>query len=512
VQQGAQDQGFKVDAVPLKPTRVANPHFVTGKASDVHAIYDFESKELGHGHYGVVRLGTHKTSKAKFAIKTIRKAKVSRLEALKREIDILQQCDHPNIIKLVEVHEDEKFIHLVQELCTGGELFDRIIAAGHYTEHDAKKLMFKLLGAVNHCHAKDIVHRDLKPENFIFTTKAKDAEVMVIDFGLSCAVDIKHHMHMHTRVGTPYYIAPEVLKKDYTAACDIWSLGVILYILLCGYPPFYGDTDPEIFARVKRGTFDFPVEEWGRVSTQAKQLIQSMLHLDMEVRPTAQQCIEHPWFAEVDAADHPHAQVATLSASNLGQFREFAHHNKLKKVALGVIAQHLTESEIGELREIFMSMDTEHTGLISIEGLSTAMQRSHFHLVDSELQELLSGLDINQNKVIDYKEFLAATMKRNHFLREERLHYAFETLTVASAEGGDKYIGIDVLSQIMGSESHAKEVMGDIDLNHDGRISYNEFQAMMQSDMLQPLGHPLDTAMAEAEADQQEAKRSKMEE
>jgi len=350
VRQGAQAGQQAFAAVQLKQNRTASTHYVTGKCTDVHGLYDFEAKELGHGHYGVVRLATDKITGEKFAIKTIRKAKVSKYDALRREIDILKSCDHPNIIRLVDVHEDEKSIHLVQELCTGGELFDRIIDRGHYTEHDAKQIMYKLLLAVNYCHEKGIVHRDLKPENFIFKTKDDDAEIKVIDFGLSCMG--KGGEHMHTRVGTPYYIAPEVLAKNYTLACDVWSLGVILYILLCGYPPFYGDSDPEIFDRVRKGYYDFDSEEWADVSDLAKLLIKDMLNMDMDVRPTAQQCLQNDWFADVDLPTSPHAETV-LSKKNLASLRSFTHHNKLKKLALGVIAQQLTEEEIGRLRDVF---------------------------------------------------------------------------------------------------------------------------------------------------------------
>lgn len=448
---------------------------MTGHESDVHAKYDFEAKELGHGHYGIVRLATHKVSKEKFAIKTIRKAKVSKYDALKREIDILRACDHPNIIRLVDVHEDEKSIHLVQELCTGGELFDKIIERGHYTEHDAKQIMYKLLLAVNYCHDKGIVHRDLKPENFIFKSGADDANIKVIDFGLSCMG--KAAEAMHTRVGTPYYIAPEVLAKNYTFACDVWSLGVIMYILLCGYPPFYGDSDPEIFDRVRKGYFDFDSDEWTVVSDLAKNLIKEMLNMDMEARPDAKECLQHDWFSDVDLPTSPHGHSdVVLSEQNMASLKDFIHHNKLKKLALGVIAQQLTEGEIGQLRDVFESMDTDQTGVVSIQELAEAMRKGGFGVLEEEVKTLLGGLDVNANNRVDYSEFLAATLRRNQFLREERLHRAFDHFDV----DGTGKISYENLVDVMGSEEHAKEIMHDVDLNHDGFISYEEFSAMME--------------------------------
>jgi calcium-dependent protein kinase len=224
-----------------------------------------------------------------YAIKSIRKSKVNKIEVLKREIDILKEVNHPNIIKLIEVHEDLKYLHLITELCTGGELFDRIIAKtqspeGHFSEKDAANLIRDILDAIAYCHdEKQIVHRDLKPENFLFASSADDAPVKIIDFGLS-RHEVNPGSMMKTKVGTPYYVAPEVLKRKYTKSCDIWSIGVITYILLCGYPPFYGDSDTQIFDSVRAGRFDFPSPEWDTMSDAAKDFISCLLKKDPEER------------------------------------------------------------------------------------------------------------------------------------------------------------------------------------------------------------------------------------
>lgn len=171
----------------------------------------------------------HRETGEWYAIKSIRKAKVSKIEVLKREIDILKEVRHPNIIRLMEVYEDERYLHLITELCTGGELFDRIIAKtqsseGHFSEHDAAKLVWDIIDAIRYCHSLGIVHRDLKPENFLFMTPADDAPIKIIDFGLSRHDDVVRGI-MKTKVGTPYYVAPEVLRREYTNSCDIWSIG-----------------------------------------------------------------------------------------------------------------------------------------------------------------------------------------------------------------------------------------------------------------------------------------------
>ena len=217
---------------------------ITDALTDVRVRYHINPKEIGHGHYGVVRKCMDRQTKEWYAIKSIRKSKVGRVDVLKREIDILKEVHHPNIIQLVEVHEDEKYLHLVTELCTGGELFDRIIAKtespeGHFSERDAAKIVRCILDAIAYCHdVKGIVHRDLKPENFLFKDPSENAPIKIIDFGLS-RYETQVGTMMKTKVGTPYYVAPEVLGREYTKSCDIWSIGVIAYILLCGYPPFY---------------------------------------------------------------------------------------------------------------------------------------------------------------------------------------------------------------------------------------------------------------------------------
>lgn len=206
----------------------SDPVQITDALNDVRVKYHINPKELGHGHYGVVRKCMNRETDEWYAIKSIRKAKVSKIEVLKREIEILKEVRHPNIIELVDVFEDAKYLHLVTELCTGGELFDRIIAKtqsaeGHYSEHDAASLIRDILDAIAYCHSKGIVHRDLKPENFLFLTEQETAPIKIIDFGLSRHNDA--NQIMKTKVGTPYYVAPEVLRREYTEAADIWSIG-----------------------------------------------------------------------------------------------------------------------------------------------------------------------------------------------------------------------------------------------------------------------------------------------
>jgi calcium-dependent protein kinase len=443
---------------------------------DVREKYKVNPREIGHGHYGVVRKCVNRETGVEYAIKSIKKSKVGRLESLIREINILRTVHHPNILSLVDVYEDEKFLHLVTELCTGGELFDRIIAKtnseeGRFTEQDAAKLVQQILSAIEYCHnVHNICHRDLKPENFLFKTSSEDAELKVIDFGLSRFDDMEEHMH--TRVGTPYYIAPEVLQRDYDKACDMWSIGVITYILLCGFPPFYGNSDQEIFMSIQRGVYDYPSPEWDSISDDAKDFIDSLLKKDPSERPTASEAAAHRWFTSVDALP-----TVVISENIKHSLSRFMGMSKLKKVALSVIANKLTEAEIGNLSKIFHTIDTDGSGTISIDELREALDNEGLEMLEDEIGELMSGLDIDGNNELDYSEFLAATMNVNLFIREDNIRHAFDYFD----SEGSGFIDMDVLVNIFGSEEHAREVVGQLDQNGDGKIDFEEFKAMMVS-------------------------------
>jgi len=450
---------------------------ITGVTSDIRTKYDIQNGEIGHGHYGVVRKCRNRETKHIYAVKSIKKSKVGRIDSLKREVQILRAVDHPNIIKLYDIYEDDKFLHLVMELCEGGELFDRIIAKtqsseGHYSEADCARLVQKITRAINYCHTiHNICHRDLKPENFIFKTKEENSELKIIDFGLSRYEDVG--IEMTTRVGTPYYIAPEVLNRRYDKSCDLWSIGVIMYILICGYPPFYGDTDAEIFASVKKGEFNFPSPEWDTISTLAKTLIQSLLSKEPSARPTAQQVLQHEWFSHVL---HDNFECVPIYESINASLKRFVCMNNLKKVALNVIAHQLSEAEIGQLSTVFSKLDGDGNGVISIEELERTLVDVEPGNVRSQVESLMQAADIDGNNCLDYREFLAATMERSIFVKEENIRQAFKYFDVDKKNS----ITLDNLVQTFGSEELAFQILGDVDTDGDGQISFAEFKTMME--------------------------------
>jgi len=432
-------------------------------------------------------------TKAWYAIKSIRKSKVSKIEVLKREIAILQEVKHPHIIELTDVFEDSKYLHLVTELCTGGELFDRIIAKtksseGHFSEHDAACLVRDILDAIAYCHDnKGIVHRDLKPENFLFLTEADDAPIKIIDFGLSRHNDTNHGI-MKTKVGTPYYVAPEVLRREYTKSCDIWSIGVISYILLCGYPPFYGDSDTEIFDSVRTGRFDFPSPEWDDISKTAKDFVTFLLQKDAKQRPTAAQAIDHTWIRMHDTstkAPSTRSSVRTGSTRST-TFQKFMAIQKLKKAALVVIATNLTEDQVGSLGDIFRQIDKVGDGHMTLTELDNAISQGQFpQEIKDNIDALKNELSLTGNDALNWREFLAATMDKNLVMREDKIRIAFDHFRHTE---GDCLTLTDFKDIFKGEEKQAKEVFTILDSDGDGKVSFEDFknaieQAMDPSDV-----------------------------
>jgi len=263
--------------------------------TDIDKVYDLKN-ELGRGAFSIVYLAVHKVSGQQFAVKVIDKKNLGKdyEKNLKMEVDILKKVSHSNIIALKELFDTPDKLYLVMELVTGGELFDKIVEKGSYTEVEASALVRKICSAVEYLHNIDIVHRDLKPENLLLKRADDDLEVAIADFGLSKIVG--QQMMMQTACGTPSYVAPEVLNASgYGKEVDMWSIGVITYILLCGFPPFYGDTVPEIFEQIMEANFDYPEEYWGGVSKEAKDFINKLLVVDSDSRMNAQDALKHTW-------------------------------------------------------------------------------------------------------------------------------------------------------------------------------------------------------------------------
>ncbi|KAF5462042.1 hypothetical protein F2P56_018083 [Juglans regia] len=435
-------------------------------------------KKLGQGQFGTTYLCTHKSTDAHYACKSIPKRKLlckEDYDDVWREIQIMHHLsEHPHVVRIEGTYEDSVFVHLVMELCAGGELFDRIVQKGHYSEREAVKLIKTIVGVVESCHSLGVMHRDLKPENFLFDSPGDDAKLKTTDFGLS--IFYKPGEAFHDVVGSPYYVAPEVLKKHYGPEADVWSAGVILYILLSGVPPFWAETETGIFRQILQGKLDFESAPWPSISESAKDLIRKMLERDPTKRISAHEVLCHPWIVDDTVApDKP------LGSAVLSRLKQFSAMNKLKKMALRVIAERLSEEEIGGLKELFKMIDTDNSGTITFEELKEGLKRVGTELMESEIKSLMEAADIDNSGSIDYGEFLAATLHVNKMEREENLIAAFSYFDKDSSG----YITIDELQQACKEfglgDVHLDDMIKEIDQDNDGRIDFGEFAAMMRT-------------------------------
>ncbi|XP_055814379.1 calcium-dependent protein kinase 17-like isoform X2 [Solanum dulcamara] len=461
-----------------KPSKAAPIGPVLGRPmEDIKATYTL-GKELGRGQFGVTHLCTHKQTGEQFACKTIAKRKLVNkedIEDVRREVQIMHHLtEQPNIVELKGAYEDKHSVHLVMELCAGGELFDRIIAKGHYTERAAASLLRTIVQIVHTCHSMGVIHRDLKPENFLLLSKDEDAPLKATDFGLS--VFYKQGDVFKDVVGSAYYIAPEVLKRRYGPEVDIWSIGVMLYILLCGVPPFWAESENGIFNTILRGHVDFSSDPWPSISSGAKDLVRKMLNSDPSQRLTALQVLNHSWIKEDgEAPDTP------LDNAVLNKLKNFRAMNKFKKVALRVIAGCLSEEEIMGLKQMFRGIDTDNSGTITLEELKQGLAKQGNKLSDYEIKQLMESADADGNGTIDYEEFITATMQMNKMDREEHLYKAFQYFDKDSSG----YITMEELEQAlrefgMNDAKDIKEIISEVDSDNDGRINYDEFVAMMK--------------------------------
>ena len=308
-------------------------------------------------------------------------------------------------MKIYEYFVTDKYIYIISEFLKGGELFDCILKNNNFTEYQASKIMQQLLSAVSYLHKHNIVHRDLKPENVVLEGKSTKSPIKIIDFGSSKKFQ-KNYLTKTT--GTIYYIAPEVLNQKYNQKCDIWSCGVILYILLCGYPPFNaakGETDIDITEKIKSGIFSFPKEEWSGISNNAKNVIRRMLDLDIKRRPTAEELMKDKWFKR--------AKIFNVNLKFKSQvmknMKGFQTKYKLQKaIEIYFVTFFDIHEEKKVLLKIFNSMDTNHDGQLSSDELRKIYQdmgvSNSKHYVDS----ILDKLDFNDTNAIDFTEFIVA--------------------------------------------------------------------------------------------------------
>ncbi|XP_033178660.1 calcium/calmodulin-dependent protein kinase type II alpha chain isoform X36 [Bombus vosnesenskii] len=354
--------------------------------------YDLK-EELGKGAFSVVRRCVQKSTGHEFAAKIINTKKLTArdFQKLEREARICRKLQHPNIVRLHDSIQEENHHYLVFDLVTGGELFEDIVAREFYSEADASHCIQQILESVHHCHHNGVVHRDLKPENLLLASKAKGAAVKLADFGLAIEVQGEAQAWFGF-AGTPGYLSPEVLKKEpYGKPVDIWACGVILYILLVGYPPFWDEDQHRLYAQIKAGSYDYPSPEWDTVTPEAKNLINQMLTVNPSKRITASEALKHPWICQrerVASVVHRQETVDCL--------KKFNARRKLKGAILTTM---LATRNFSTRRQEIIKMTEQLIESINIGDFEAYTKICDPHLTAFEpeaLGNLVEGMDFHK--------------------------------------------------------------------------------------------------------------------
>jgi len=478
------------------PLKINKESFVTIIEGDITQFYEVQ-KKIGEGAYGKIYKVKNKQSGDIRAMKQITKTKITDMGKFQTEIKILSMLDHPNIVRLFEVIEDDKYYNLLEELCTGGELLTRA-KNNQLKEKDIARIFNQIMSGVAYIHGMGIAHRDLKLENILFSSEKPSSPIKIIDFGFSVFLGKNNenskdketetekktvYKRLKSKVGTLYYISPEIIKGNYDEKCDIWACGVILYILLAGYPPFNGNTDKEVYNQITNIKLDFEKERWKNISKYAKELIKNML-TPAKNRFTAKQVLSSKWL-EVKLKDDIDENIST--ALDYRRINKYKTYNKLKKAILTFIASRLSSEESAQIRNIFYNIDEDKNGYISYEDFRKYLV-NEYDIDDvieneEELQKGFESVDIDHNNQIDYTEFIAANLDEKIFLKTEKLKEAFRIFDINDngAIKRDDIIRVMKLENVSNKNEIADKIIEENDFDKDGKINFKDFVQIMEN-------------------------------
>ena len=457
---------------------VTGATFVQMNSHEFISIYRVGPR-IGQGSYAEVRRCELKATGQLRAVKMCRKDLVGQVElqTILQEAEIAKRLDHPNVIRLYEMFEDQRRYYICMEYCEGGDLFDVITKVAMFSEDQACQIMRQVLSVVAYCHELGIAHRDLKPENILFEEKGKGLFVKIVDFG--SAARFESGRGIIGTVGTSYYIAPEVLAGKYTETCDEWSVGVILHILLAGKPPFDGRDDHEILANVRRGQFSLDIPELQNASREALELLKKLLS-PANARLTAKDALQHAWFHQQNATQVDSSRIRNV----MKNLKIFGKEQKLKEAVQTFIAtQLLTAQDTKELRAVFQAIDTNGDGKLSHQELLAEYEKTmSLEEAKVEVSAIMEKVDTDGSGFIDYTEFLKASVDMRKMLNADTLASAF---AIFDTDGSGK-ISAEELRRALGSgqDSEAnvwKDIIMEVDQNGDGEIDLSEFTTLLKS-------------------------------
>lgn len=452
-----------------------------GFSKNLHNKYEL-GPEVGRGHFGYTCKAVFKKGELKgqeVAVKVIPKAKMTTaiaIEDVRKEVKILRALTgHNNLVQFYDSYEDHDNVYIVMELCEGGELLDRILSrGGKYTEDDAKTVILQILNVVSYCHLQGVVHRDLKPENFLFTTKEENSTLKAIDFGLSDFV--RPDEKLNDIVGSAYYVAPEVLHRAYSTEADVWSVGVISYILLCGSRPFWARTESGIFRAVVKAEPSYEEQPWPTLSPEAKDFVKRVLNKDPRKRMTAAQAMCHPWIRNSNYVKVP------LDILIFKLMKAYMHSSPLRKAGLRALSKTLTADEIFYLKEQFVLLEPNKNGCISLENIKMALKKNAtVAMTESRIYDFIASFSALQYRRMDFEEFCAAATSVYQLEALDRWEQHARCAYELFEKDGNRTIMIEELASELGLSPtvpvHA--VLHDWIRHTDGKLSFLGFVKLL---------------------------------
>jgi calcium-dependent protein kinase len=449
--------------------------------SSMEKLHDYSFiKKLGSGAFSDVILCSHNPTGTKRALKIVHKSGLTNqhkdTKYMLKEIQILKMLDHPNIIKCFEIFEDERKFYIATEYCPGGDLFGQIIKIKSFTEAIAAQIVFQLLSSLSYCHEKNIVHRDLKPENILILRENKNLIVKVADFGNSCIMDPE--TRLSGCFGSSYYLAPEVIESSYDDKSDMWSVGIITYILLTGNPPYKGKDNASIIKQVKASPFILTDDKVQGLSLDSVDFHNRLLSIDSSLRISASDAISHPWISQY--RDHKGESI-NLTLENLKQFN---CQSKLKEaVHIFLASQIIGNEELKEIRKNFQALDKDGNGKITkSELMEEYCKVMEFKEADKLVDSILMKLDQDNDGNIDYTEFLVSCGENLKKISSNNLKVAFNLFDL----DGNGCITAEEIRSVLengqiADENTWKEMLQEADKNGDGCIDFKEFVEFMNS-------------------------------
>ena len=467
---------------------ISSQIIITENKSDYEEDYKV-LKFLGQGSYAECYAVQNRLTGINRAMKILHRKKLPGSNGISddtiiNEINILRQTDHPNILKLLSFYYNDASYNIITELCSEGELYDEIEKNSIFSEKKASYIIYQVLSAINYCHKMNIIHRDLKPENILIVKREKNLlRIKICDFGTSKIHD--RGTIQKKIVGSSYYIAPEILDKKYNEKCDLWSCGVILYILLSARPPFEGETDEEILHKVKNGKFDLKQNPFNLISKEAKDLIKNLLIMDYNKRISAEEALNDNWF-KINKSKELFNEIKDqqMIEKFIINLKEYKSESIIQETALAYLVHNFPQiDDVINASKLFNQIDKSGDGKISKDELFNGLNKKiKSNTLKDDIDIIFNNIDSDNNGYIECEEFVRAAIDKEMFLNENILKFAFRYFDKDNS-GEISYDEIEEVFKSSVQDGNVKEslskIISEVDTNGDGIISFEEFVNIM---------------------------------